>query len=55
MMSSNAKYKVSILYVSKIMTKGKVFRYVGQRSLSRSLGHRPCCYLKGFHKLSILA
>ena len=34
----HAKYEVSISYGSKVMDNVKVFRYVGQRSRSRSLG-----------------
>ena len=33
------KYESPTLNGSKVMTKVKVFRYVGQRSRSRSLGH----------------
>ena len=37
----HAIYEVSISYGSKVIAKVKVFRYVCQRSLSRSLGQNP--------------
>ena len=43
----HAIYEVSISYGSKVIAKVKVFRYVGQRSLSRSLGQNPWQDQKG--------
>ena len=49
------KYESSTSNGSKVMAKVYVFTNVGQGSPSRSEGHGPPCYLKGFHKLSIHA
>ena len=52
--NKHVKYESSTFHGSKVMAKVKVFRNVGQRSRSRSQGHRPC-HFEGFHKLNIHA
>ena len=49
----HAKYEVPTSYGLKVMAKVKVFRYVGLRSRSRSLGHNFLYDRKGIIKRNI--